>query len=65
MAKTGDVYCYGCGKPLRPKTTPEIVDDIKANFLDQKVFLLQELGEFHDEKELSRFVRKNREQVDQ
>jgi excinuclease ABC subunit A len=32
MAKLGDVYCYGCGDPLRPKTTAQIVDDIVQKF---------------------------------
>lgn len=65
MAKTGEVYCYACGKPLRPKTTPEIVADIQSNFFGQKVYLLQEMGLYQDANELMRFVRKNRKLVDQ
>lgn len=65
MAKLGNVYCYSCGDPLRPKTTEQIVDDIVLKFENKKVYMIQEIGEFEDETKLWRWVRKNRRQVDQ
>ena len=65
MAKLGDVYCYSCGDPLRPKTTEQIVDDIVLKFADKKVYMIQEIWEFEDDTKLWRWVRKNRRQVDQ
>jgi molybdopterin synthase catalytic subunit len=65
MAKVGEVYCYQCRNPIRPKTTTQIIDDIQAKFLDQKVYLVHEVGVFEDSNKLVKFVRKNRKQVDQ
>lgn len=65
MAKLWDVYCYACNEPLRPKTTDQIVDDMLQRFSDQKVYMIQEIWVFDDEKKLWRWVRKNRRQVDQ
>jgi len=42
MSKLGEVFCYECGDPLRPKTTDQIVDDIMLKFDGQKVYLLQD-----------------------
>ncbi len=64
LAKVGDVFCHKCGTPLRPKTTEEIVQDIKAKFEWEKVYMIQEFGTFTDPNLLSRWVRKNRKQVD-
>ena len=64
MAKLGQVFCYSCGAPLRPKTTEQIVQDIKAKFFGQKVYLLQEIGEFTDPRDVTKWVRKNRNKVD-
>jgi len=58
------VFCHKCGTPLRPKTTEEIVQDIKAKFEGEKVYMIQEFGTFTDPNLLSRWVRKNRKQVD-
>jgi excinuclease ABC subunit A len=52
MAKLGNVYCYSCGDPLRPKTTEQIVDDIVLKFENKKVYMIQEIGEFEDETKL-------------
>jgi len=65
MAKVWSVFCYDCGKPLKPKTTVQIVDDIKARYDWSKVYLLQEIKSFTEEKDLLTWVRRNRKQVDQ
>ncbi|USN55634.1 MAG: hypothetical protein H6765_03440 [Candidatus Peribacteria bacterium] len=65
LAKLGEVFCHTCGTPLRPKNTDQIIADIKIKFMDQKVYLLQEIGTFADEASLSKYIRRNRKQVDQ
>jgi len=64
MSKLWEVFCHECGDPLRPKTTDQIVDDILLKFDGQKVYLLQDFGLFEDASALSKFVKKNRRQVD-
>jgi len=64
MSKLGEVYCYECGDPLRPKTTDQIVEDIMHKFDGQKVYLLQDFWFFEDADVLNKFVRNNRRQVD-
>ena len=65
FAKLGQVFCPKCGMPLRPKTTNEMLADITEKFMDQKVYLLQELKSFTDGKSLQKFISQNRRQVDQ
>lgn len=65
MAKVGTVFCYACGKPLKPKTTEQIVNDIKARYEHSKVYLLQELKVINDAQDLARRSRRNKKQVDQ
>lgn len=65
FAKLGEVFCYKCGMPLRPKTTEEMVKDINARFLDKKVYLLAELKSYTEWKDLQKRVRNNRKKVDQ
>ncbi len=65
MAKLGEVYCWKCGAPLKPKTTEQILADIQAKFFGKKVYMIQEMGMYLEEDELARFVRRNRKKVDQ
>lgn len=65
LAKLGDVYCYGCHAPLKPQTTEQIVDEITRDFLERKVYLLQDMSTIVDKKKLGQRVRRNRRMVDQ
>lgn len=65
MAKLGEVYCWKCWAPLKPKTTEQILADIQAKFFGKKVYLIQEMWTYLEEDELARFVRRNRKKVDQ
>ncbi len=65
LSKLGKVFCYTCGDPLRPKTTDQIIDDIYKKFDGQKVYLFQDFWTFEDPKALGKFIRKNRNHVDQ
>lgn len=65
MAKTGKVFCYECGRPLSPKTTTQILEDIASRYQDQKVYLLTELESFVDKERFMSWVRSNRKKVDQ
>jgi len=65
LAKLGEVFCYKCGMPLRPKTTEEMLQDIQHRYTDQKVYLLAELKSYLEGKELQKWVRNNRKKVDQ
>lgn len=65
MAKLGEVYCRKCGMPLKPKTTDQILADVKAKFFGKKVYMIQEMWTYKEADELARFVRRNRKRVDQ
>lgn len=65
LAKLGEVFCYKCGMPLRPKTTEEMLQDIQHRFTDKKVYLLAELKSYLEGKDLQKRVRNNRKKVDQ
>ncbi len=65
LAKLGEVYCYVCGAPLKPKTTEHIVADLQNRYADQKVYLVQDLGICPDNDHLQQFVKKNRKMADQ
>jgi excinuclease ABC subunit A len=65
LAKLGEVFCYKCGMPLRPKSTEEMLQDIQHRFSDKKVYLLAELKSYLEGKDLQKRVRNNRKKVDQ
>lgn len=64
MTKCGNAYCYVCNAPMKAQTTDQIISQVQDTFLDQKVFLLQEMKWFSDQDELSKFLRKNRRETD-
>ena len=64
FAKLGDSYCYGCGEEIKPQGIEDIMRRIKDEYIDEKIFLLQEIGEFADASILTRFVKKNRNKID-
>lgn len=64
LAKLGEVFCYVCGAPLKPKTTEHIVADLQNRFADQKVYLVQDMGICPDADHLQQFVKKNRKLAD-
>lgn len=65
LSKLGQVFCYMCWDPLRPKTTDQIIEDIFKRFDWQKIYLFQDFWTFDDPKSLGKFIRKNRNHVDQ
>jgi excinuclease ABC subunit A len=42
FAKLGDSYCYSCGKEIKPTSIDVIMDDIKKDYMDQRIFILKE-----------------------
>ncbi len=63
-SKVGSLYSYGSGKPIKTQNVETIVDTIKNNYSDKKVFLLHELVVCDEKKELEAFTRKNRNRVE-
>jgi len=52
-ARVGQQHCHVCGKPVRSQSAQEIVDEVLADFAEQKVLVLAPLvshrkGEFKD-----------------
>jgi excinuclease UvrABC ATPase subunit len=64
FAKLGDSYCYKCGKQIKPTTVDQIMDELKKNYIDKKIFLLKDVGNISEYDELSKFVKKNRNKVE-
>ena len=64
FAKAGDLFCYKCGTQIKTKTVDQIVSDIRNKFVWEKIYLIQELQDIFEEKDLVKFVRKNRKRVE-
>lgn len=63
-AKLWDSYCYNCGKEIKPQTVEQIMAEIQTNYMNQKIYLLQESGRFEKKEDLTDFVKKNRNKVE-
>jgi len=63
-AKLGDSYCYSCGREIKPQTIQNIMSYIKDEYMEQKIYLLQESGHFNEKEDLMEFVKKNRNKVE-
>ncbi len=64
FAKLGDSYCYSCGKIIKPQTVEQIMDKIHGDYMEQKIYLLQESGVLEAKEDLNEFVKKNRNRVE-
>ena len=64
FAKLWDSYCYSCGKIIKPSSVDSIISDIKNNYINKRIFLLQEVWEIKDLELLIKFVKKNRNKVE-
>ena len=64
FAKLGDSYCYSCWKEIKPTSIDAIMDEIKKDYIDQRIFLLKEAGAIKETDLLTRFVKKNRNKVE-
>lgn len=64
FAKLGDSYCYSCGKIIQPQTVEQIMKEIQDEYMDQKIFMLQESGILEAKEDLNEFVKKNRNKVE-
>lgn len=64
FAKVWSLYSYGSGKAIKTKNIDMIIDEIKKEYGQQKVFLIQELTTCEDKKALETFAKKNRNRVE-
>lgn len=64
MAKLWDIYCYNCGTQIKAKNVEQIIDDMKEKYMWKKIYILEDLWFFPDQKELLKFIKKNRKKVD-
>jgi len=64
FAKLWDSYCYSCGKEIKPTSIEFIMDDIKKEYMDKRIFLLKEAWEIKDMEGILKFVKKNRNRVE-
>lgn len=64
FAKLGDSYCHKCGKQIKPTSVDQIMDELKKNYIDKKIFLLKDVWEIREYDLLSKFVKKNRNKVE-
>lgn len=64
FSKLWDIYCYSCNDPIKASTSEQIISDIRKEFLWEKIYILQDLVDFDDDKNLKKFVRNNRKKVE-
>ena len=64
FAKLGEPFCYKCGNEIKPQTIQQIMEIIKSTYKNQKIYLLQESGDFETRTPLMEFVKKNRNRVE-
>lgn len=64
FAKLGDSFCYSCWKEIKATSIDAIMNEIKKDYIDKRIFLLKEAGEIKDVDLLTRFVKKNRNKVE-
>lgn len=64
FAKLWTSYCYSCSKEIKPSSVENILNEIKKNYSDKRVFLVKEAGEIKEAESLSKFVKKNRNKVE-
>lgn len=65
FAKLWELYCYKCGSHIKAQTNDQIIDDIKTHFLDKKIYVLQELHTYKTAPEFLKFVKKNKNKVEE
>lgn len=63
-AKVGDAYCYNCGLPIRAQSVEGIMEQIYAKYTDEKIYILQEIGNYDTLKEFQKFIKRNRTRMD-
>ncbi len=63
-AKVWSIYSYWSGKKIKSKNIDDIITQIDKDYNGQKVFLLQEIETYNDQKTLEQFVKKNRNKVE-
>ncbi|MCK9467264.1 MAG: excinuclease ABC subunit UvrA [Candidatus Absconditabacterales bacterium] len=64
FAKLGDPYCYSCAKEIKASSVEVIMNEIKEEYIDKRIFLLKEAGEIKSLDLLLKFVKKNRNKVE-
>ena len=64
FAKTWDTYCRHCWRKIEPKTVDQILQTMKDDYWEEKVYLLKESWNFSNKAELSKFVKNNKAKVD-
>mgnify|MGYP002682247003 FL=1 len=64
FAKLGDSYCYSCGKEIKPSSVEAIMNEIKKDYTNKRIFLLKEVWEIKAMDLLFKFVKKNRNKVE-
>jgi len=63
-AKVGDAYCYNCGLPIRAQSVEGIMEQIYETHTDEKIYILQEIGNYDTLKEFQKFIKRNRTRMD-
>ena len=64
FAKTWDTYCWHCWRKIEPKTVDQILQTMKEDYWEEKVYLLKESWTFESKWDLSKFVKNNKQKVE-
>ncbi len=63
-AKVWDAYCYSCGEPIRAQSVEGIMKQIYDQHREEKIYILQEIGNYDNLKEFQKFIKRNRTRMD-
>ena len=63
-AKVWDAYCYSCGEPIRAQSVEGIMKQIYDQHREEKIYILQEIGNYDSLKEFQKFIKRNRTRMD-
>lgn len=64
FAKLGESYCYNCGSEIRAQSVDSITEDIVSINKDKKIYIISALGEYKNNVDFLKFVKKNRNKMD-
>lgn len=64
FAKLWEPFCYKCWNEIKPESIQDIMETLKHNYKEKKIYILQESWFFETKTPLMEFVKKNRNRVE-
>lgn len=64
FAKLWESYCYSCGNKIQARSVDSITEEIMAINKDKKIYIISALGQYNNNIDFLKFVKKNRNKMD-